>query len=527
MFKVAMLANYLGLVHNAAMCCGLDTTSEPLPSLDFLRRLFRHLLRARRLHNAFSVAQKYASRAVRAKATLLLEELFDVLGSIRLRKHGDLDDDALNNVLLEADVACEIVDWIKNGNRSKECRSKLDFAAQLYRRAGHSYGVFMVKLYFVNLRISKSAKQRQRQQDEVQIIKEQFQQLRYLEGVRQALAILHELAQANRDLELVVALETKMRENGRVRGNPLDGLLQSHLSITYWSLSSSVSAQMLQTCEELYRGVKDAEVPMVRLLLAKGLADGYKKVGDLTSAAHWRSLVQLEPVMVPKGKRFLLGQDPFFNALREQTSPPDDDESELIELRQELKRIEQYIDPDSVPPKDLHFGIMKVTQMMDHYVMQVGFRGLDACETRVKTCLGSCERLIDVLPESEKLHWRAQIVQTHARLLFNRALRLPPDQVLVPANRDGLWEATRGYEKALAMLQKARSSFEVAMVLQDLHSCYQYLRRISTAYTDTAHVTSTAARQPTHTTRTQGTRCNTPFTPSAAPCAAPCAHLLR
>jgi hypothetical protein len=53
------------------------------------------------------------------------------------------------------------------------------------------------------------------------------------------------------------------------------------------------------------------------------------------------------------------------------------------------------------------------------------------------------------------------------------------------------------------------------------------VRRISTAYTNTAHATSTGAKQPTHTTRTRGTRCNTLFTPSAAPCAALCAHLLR
>jgi hypothetical protein len=47
-------------------------------------------------------------------------------------------------------------------------------------------------------------------------------------------------------------------------------------------------------------------------------------------------------------------------------------------------------------------------------------------------------------------------------------------------------------------------------------------QRISTAYTDTAQVTNTGARQPTHTPRTRGTQYNTLLTPSAAPYA----HLL-
>ncbi len=60
------------------------------------------------------------------------------------------------------------------------------------------------------------------------------------------------------------------------------------------------------------------------------------------------------------------------------------------------------------------------------------------------------------------------------------------------------------------------ASFDQLAVLS---MCYH--RRISTLYTDVAHVSSTGAKQPTHTTRTRGTRCNTLFTPCAVPCAAP------
>ncbi|KAK3312652.1 CHAT domain-containing protein [Apodospora peruviana] len=467
---VSMLTNYLSLVGSAALC-GVDTTSEPLPSLGFLHSLFDHFLHEKIFFNAYSIAQEYASRAVPSKATLLLEELLAVLGSNRPGKDIDLDDKALNNIVLEADVACELVDWLRSGNRFKECRSLLDTAVQLYTRAGHAYGASMVKLYRVKFGPARSAKPLQRQRGDIRTIKEQFQKLQYLGGVQQALVTLHELAQAERDLELVLAVELEMRENGKLRGNRLDGFLQASLNIKYWTTSSSVTAQMLQTCEELYRDIVDVEVPAVRLLLAKDLVDGYKSIGDTARAAHWQTLVEQEPVVVPIEQQFLLGRDHFFQSLARQTSPPLDPDLELGELHQELKRIEWYTDPESLIPKNLHFGIMKVILMTDHYLLQEGFRGLDACEVRVKACLDSSDRLISVLPENDKLHWRAQAVQRQARMQSTRAMRQPSDQI--PAILGLLLEATKQYGIALAMYRKAGSKFEAAMVLQNLQTCYR------------------------------------------------------
>ena len=463
------MINYLGLLHSAALC-GVDTTPDPLPSLEFLRRLFGQLVCEKRLLSACSVAKQYALRAVPSKATLLLEELALVLGSARSGKNSKLHDSRLDNILLEADVACELVDWWKHGNRSKECWSKLDSAAQLYKRAGHAYGTSMIQLYRVQLGLARSAKQRKRQREDVETIKELFQRLRYLEGVRQTLVTLHELARAERDLELVLALEMEMRENGRARGSFLDRF-QSSLNLKYWTRSSSVTVEMLQTCEALYREIKDVEAPGIRLLLTNDLVNGYNSMGDTTRAAYWQALAEQEPMVVPREQQFLLGRDPFFQALAEQTSPPLDPDLELSELNRELERIEGYIDPELIPPKDLRFGIMKVTLMIDYYMMQGGFRGFDDCEVRVNACMESADRLIDVLPEDEKLHWRAQIVLRHARTLFSRASGLPPDRI--PAIVEAVLEATKKFEEALEMFRRAGSRYEQAMVLQNLHTCYR------------------------------------------------------
>ena len=89
------------------------------------------------------------------------------------------------------------------------------------------------------------------------------------------------------------------------------------------------------------------------------------------------------------------------------------------------------------------------------------------------------------------------------------------------------WGANRQQASSVDRLpngQPSKASRETKSVFRFI---WCYLRRISTAYTNTVHVTSTGAKQPTHTTRTRGHQVQHSIHALCSTRAAPCAHFLR
>src|SRR5690349_13191120 len=96
--------------------CGADSTSAPVPPLEFVHRLFRHLVQEQRLLAAMSVARQYAVRAVQSKATLLLRELLEHAVPLVAGENGASQMDCNDRLILRADIMTELANWLKKAD---------------------------------------------------------------------------------------------------------------------------------------------------------------------------------------------------------------------------------------------------------------------------------------------------------------------------------------------------------------------------------------------------------------------------
>lgn len=471
--QVPLLCTYLSLI-SLAKLCGADAASAPLPPLEFLNQLFQYLVRENRLQSAMAVARQYAARAIPLKAPSLLQELLGHAVPLTVGTDGASEVDCNDRLILRADVMMELADWLKKGGKKREQKIMIASAVQLYERAGHATGSAMAEVYRFDVASTRSASHRRQQRERLLAIKDKLEQLEYYEGVRSALGALYDLALADRDYEFLATLDSDYRRISETRGFLLDVSTSSQITISRWTRTGALTAEMLETYETLYEVTRSQEAPLIRAMMASSLGLGYDNIGDTARATYWKDLAAREPPAAQsKHAGFLYSQDPFYRSLEEQTAPlPCGEEEERDHLLQELGRMEEYLDPDAISPDLLHHGIMKLLGMCDLYMGQIRFRGIEGCEVMTRTCLEYSDRFTALLATpNERLEWHGKVLQRQARLSFLGACtRCPspgvPDLVL-------LARATEQYNQARDTLGRAGSVRDQAMVLQNLYSCYK------------------------------------------------------
>ncbi|KAH6839578.1 CHAT domain-containing protein [Chaetomium sp. MPI-CAGE-AT-0009] len=469
---VPLLCTYLSLISLAELC-GADTASAPSPSLEFLNKLFQHLVKENRLQAAMSVAWQYAARAIPPKATFLLEELLGHAVPLTAGTDGASEVDCDERLILRAHVLMELADWLRKAGKKKERKTMIAGAAQSYERAGHATGGAMAEVSGFDVTATKSASHRRQQRERLLANKDKLERFEYYEGVRSALGALYDLALADKDHEFLVTLDSEHRRISETRGFLLDVSTSSQVTIGRWTRTGTLTAEMLQTYEELYEVMRSQEAPLIRAMVASSLGGGYDSIGDSAKAAHWKGLAAQEPPAAQsKHSGFLYGQDPFYHSLEEQRAPwPNGEEEERSRLLQELGRMEEYLDPDAISPEFLHHGIMKLLGMCNLYMGQLQFRGIEGCQIMTRTCLEYSDRFTALLTPNEKMEWHGKVLQTQARLSFIAACTRGPSPGVPDLAL--LARATEQYSEAHGILGRAGAVRDQAMVSQYLYNCYR------------------------------------------------------
>ncbi|KAH6616945.1 CHAT domain-containing protein [Chaetomium tenue] len=471
-FHVPLLCTYLTLI-NLAELCGADTALAPLPSLESLNQLFQHLVKENRLQAALSIARQYAARAIPSKATTLFQELLGHAVPLSVELDGATDVECGERVILRADVMMELADWLKKSGKKKEQKTMISGAALFYDLAEHATGSAMAEVYGFDVAATKSASHRKQQRERLLAIKDKLEQFEYYEGVRSALGALYDLAMADKDHEFLATLDSEYRRISETRGFLLDVSTSSQITISRWTRTGALTAEMLQTYEALYEATRSQEAPLIRAMMASSLGGGYESIGDTAKATYWKELAAQEPPAVQsKHSGFLYGQDPFYRSLEEQRAPlPSGEEEERGRLLQELERMQEYLDPDAISPELLHHGITKLLSMCNLYMGQIGFRGTEGCEIMTKTCLEYSDRFMALLTPNERMEWQGRVLQTQARLSFIAACTRGPSPGVPDLAM--LARATEQYNEARDILGRAGAVRDQAMVSQNLYNCYK------------------------------------------------------
>ncbi|KAK0631241.1 hypothetical protein B0T14DRAFT_559061 [Immersiella caudata] len=235
------------------------------------------------------------------------------------------------------------------------------------------------------------------------------------------------------------------RQRQHERFLAIEGQLEdfnSQITIAGWKNIGALTADMLRTYEALYEVSHTHDAP------AKDVAE------------------KEPPTARYKHSQFLIGLGAFYRAVEDQVIAAQDEEQERQNLSRELKRMEECLDPDAIQADFLHFGIMKLLNMCDLYMGQIGFRGIDGAEVMTNMCLEYSGRFISLLSPKERVLWDAKVLQRQARLLFVAACSRGPSPGAPHAELPA--EATDKYKEAGKVLRRAGAGYEYAVISQNL-----------------------------------------------------------